>query len=439
MANGFSGDFASSGILPGGADGEYGKGNSKTFVIVCVVLAVIGLAAAAFATIFFFAPNETQKKYDFAEEQMKAGYCRDAVLLFEELHNFKDADYKASKAKLLALNEMLKNSQFEDVVNYSSQLRDKDWNITSGDVDLQNQVKFGLAGYYYQQEDYLAALEICRQLEGVPGCQEMVKACEENLGGKEYFAFKDREKRSVMTFGRFEQDNNASNGPEPIEWYVAANVDNKDGIYLLLYSKYCLDCRPYQNKKPFTDWKNCSLRKWLNNDFYNKAFSKQEREKIQTVEIRPDWNKFFNDNIAEVGKDSFFKTLSPREMKGPVSLDKVFIFASPELRYLDLDKGSYKTGKSIYKEVPTPYAVSRGAYLRGDTCWDWSRENYGGFGHELSPEDFIVSKPAVGGYGNFYADSAMVTVRPAILVAAKKKHLSGSGAGKASSSVPAGS
>ena len=45
---------------------------------------------------------------------------------------------------------------------------------------------------------------------------------------------------SVVTFGRYEQDNDLSNGPEPIEWTV---LDVRDGKSLLI-SRFGLECRP---------------------------------------------------------------------------------------------------------------------------------------------------------------------------------------------------
>ena len=44
---------------------------------------------------------------------------------------------------------------------------------------------------------------------------------------------------TTVTFGTYEQDGNASNGAEPIEWYV---LDEKDGKKLLV-SKYILDAQ----------------------------------------------------------------------------------------------------------------------------------------------------------------------------------------------------
>lgn len=64
-------------------------------------------------------------------------------------------------------------------------------------------------------------------------------------------------------FGAYEQDNNTANGKENIEWLV---LEVKDGKALVT-SKYALDCKPYNTSYTDVTWENCTLRRWLNNDF----------------------------------------------------------------------------------------------------------------------------------------------------------------------------
>ncbi len=61
-----------------------------------------------------------------------------------------------------------------------------------------------------------------------------------------------------------------------IEWLV---LDKKDNLFLLL-SKNCLEAKPYNEEFVKTVWENCSLRKWLNEDFLESAFSEDERKMI---------------------------------------------------------------------------------------------------------------------------------------------------------------
>lgn len=82
-------------------------------------------------------------------------------------------------------------------------------------------------------------------------------------------------------FGMYEQDNDESNGPEPIEWVILD--ENENGTLLL--SRYLLDCVQYNNERADVTWETCSLRSWMNNDFYNTAFSDEEKLSINAVNL----------------------------------------------------------------------------------------------------------------------------------------------------------
>ena len=85
-----------------------------------------------------------------------------------------------------------------------------------------------------------------------------------------------------VAMGTFEQDANASNGKEPIVWRVL----DKDGSKLLLLSEYVLDFQPYDDSAiGESDWHDCSLRKWLNEDFYENSFTASEKKQICETHI----------------------------------------------------------------------------------------------------------------------------------------------------------
>ncbi len=88
-------------------------------------------------------------------------------------------------------------------------------------------------------------------------------------------------KGDCVEFGRWEQDHHEDNGPEPIEWIVLDKIEGQ----LLLLSSDCLAGKAYHTESfaPVT-WETCSLRKWLNEDFLNTAFSETERAWIPVVE-----------------------------------------------------------------------------------------------------------------------------------------------------------
>ncbi|MCR5061505.1 MAG: DUF6273 domain-containing protein [Saccharofermentans sp.] len=84
---------------------------------------------------------------------------------------------------------------------------------------------------------------------------------------------------NYITFGHYEQDEDESNGPEPVDWIILSEEDGR----MLVISRYILDWQPYNTEMTDVTWETCSIRKWLNEDFINAAFSASEQEQILTV------------------------------------------------------------------------------------------------------------------------------------------------------------
>ncbi len=127
-----------------------------------------------------------------------------------------------------------------------------------------------------------------------------------DTGSTDASGFSKAKTGDIIVFGSYEQDNNTENGKEPIEWIVLSNDDKE----LLVLSKYALDCQPYNTK--FTDitWEECSLRKWLNSDFYNAAFSASEKKLIKTTKLKNNDNPVYGTEYGSKGgndtKDNVF-------------------------------------------------------------------------------------------------------------------------------------
>ena len=84
-------------------------------------------------------------------------------------------------------------------------------------------------------------------------------------------------------FGNYWQNDTNGDGKadqndekEPIKWRVLS-VDGNDAFLL---SDMALDTKPYNEEKKFATWENCTLRKWLNDSFYNVAFTDKEKNVI---------------------------------------------------------------------------------------------------------------------------------------------------------------
>ena len=137
-----------------------------------------------------------------------------------------------------------------------------------------------------------------------------------------------------LTLGEYEQDNDTSNGKEDIEWLVVAKDDSK----VLVVSKYILDVEPYHNDEGDITWENCTLRQWLNDDFYNEAFSASEQTMIPEVLVSADVNPSYD---TDPGNDTY---------------DKVFLLSVDEVcDFYD----AIGVDSQEYEFEASPYAISK--------------------------------------------------------------------------------
>ena len=186
----------------------------------------------------------------------------------------------------------------------------------------------------------------------------------------------------MITFGKYEQDNNPDNGPEPIEWIV---LDAQDGKVLLL-SRYGLETKPYNTEFTDVTWETCTLRFWLNNEFLNAAFNGEEQAAILITAV---------DNSDAQGHSDYDTS------GGNDTEDQIFLLSFAEAnRYLD-DRTS---PHAIV--VPTAYAIATGTETYKDgTASGWLLRSPG------YEQDYAAT------YGSFYygcsVDDATVAVRPA--------------------------
>lgn len=84
----------------------------------------------------------------------------------------------------------------------------------------------------------------------------------------------------IISFGKFEMDNDTANGYDDISWLV---IDENDSGILVI-SKYCLTCQETSGDG-YNTWENSVARKWLNDTFYKDVFTAEERRKIKKATI----------------------------------------------------------------------------------------------------------------------------------------------------------
>lgn len=184
-----------------------------------------------------------------------------------------------------------------------------------------------------------------------------------------------------VTFGRYPQNNGDT--PDPIEWLVL----DKDDDTALLISRFCIDCKPFHPKPVAILWSDCDLRKWLNDDFLNQAFTFDEQRRIAVSNI------YTGDNL-EYGTKGCGETF-----------DQVFCLSIEEAY-------EYFASNDERKCQPTIYAVSHNVWKgHAGNCFFWLRSP----GSIAGDAAGVLSRGAVASDGNGVNLDGNV-VRPALRI-----------------------
>ena len=213
--------------------------------------------------------------------------------------------------------------------------------------------KYNAAVALMNNKKYDEAITAFEAMDGYKDSENRLENCYIGKYGEEKWnKIKNIKVGDTYTFGAYEQDNSTSNGKEAIEWTVL----DKDGMFLLLISKQALDFQQYNTSYTDVTWESCSLRKWMNGTFLNKAFNAEEQAQIQNTTVSADKNPKYNTN------------------PGNATTDKVFLLSINEVeKYFNSDEAR--------KCAPTAYAKAQGAYTSDSyktasgaaTCWWWLR------------------------------------------------------------------
>lgn len=152
----------------------------------------------------------------------------------------------------------------------------------------------------------------------------------------------------TVIFGSYPQGENGE--VEPIEWIV---LDIDENGYYVLISNYGLDAKQYNKVYVAITWENCSLRTWLNDEFYNIAFSTEEKTKIKATHV------VNNDNF-EYGTSG-----------GNDTEDNVYLLSIDEItQYYGITQEQCKQENEMLYCRPTEFAKINGA-----EPWDHTQHN----------------------------------------------------------------
>ena len=335
----------------------------KQKIIVSVIISVT-CVIMAFVVILttLIIPNG---KYTNAIVFMDEGKYTDAITIFEEIDWYKDSAVKIEESKTAILNEKYTNAV---------SLMEK------GDLDK--------------------AYDIFVELNNHKDSNKMVSKVR-LLKSKE--SLKNIKVGNYIKFGMYEQDNNKSNGKEYIDWLVLDIKDEK----ALVISKYLLDEQEYHTEYEPVTWENCTLRKWLNNEFVNNAFTLAEKEIIPIVTVSADKNPEYNTKTGNATTDKAFLLSFTEIVKYMSNIEKAGDTSATQYA---ISKADYIDNKNPNYWLRTPGETQKSAmYMSNDEYISYDAYISGAFDHigNVSLYDVI---------GNDSVVSNDIPVRPAMWI-----------------------
>ena len=285
----------------------------------------------------------------------------------EILDAAKEAEYNAARSK-------------EKLLGYTSRAQiESDLEAALDAIDDLERQKLGT----YQSGGYaLSFSSAVAQYKERPGVAALV---DQKLGAAGPCYLAQFGLREVVSFGQYPQKGDA---PEPIRWLVGGEKqqEKKSGS-LLLVSLDALDCKPF-DESGSTDWKTSSLRRWLNGEFLERAFTPAQQSLLMSSSDDKAW-------------------LLDRD-----GVDRAFALT-----------WVFSGHRSVMSCTPTPYAQKMGAWTKDGVCAWWVNEpcrlkddsdKAGRRGILVFPPVNYTGKPEDDwGYGA-EPDMTVVGVRPAI-------------------------
>lgn len=350
----------------------------KKRTAIIVVAAVIAAVTLILLLTQVIIPSINYRK---AESLRNAGQYEDAVTVFSRLGDYRDARrqiyatyYAEGEAKRDAADwagamEAFANAAYYDYEDSITQI---------------TETKYQQAKSLMEAKDYLGAATIFITISDYKDVNALLAKDDKMIEATVDLKFVG----NYVTFGSYPQ---TADGDDmtAIEWLVLA----REGKKALLISRYGLDVQEYHTTYGTAiTWQTCSLRRWLNSTFLNKAFTATEQSAILVTTV---------DNSKDQGYSGYSTD------GGNNTEDKVFLLSYAEAnKYLGI---SEECNEELSIEA-TAYAKKQGAYADDNdkTAW-WLRSP----GKAKGTATFVASLSSIG-FKN--VDDSDLAVRPALWV-----------------------
>lgn len=150
----------------------------------------------------------------------------------------------------------------------------------------------------------------------------------------------------LITMGSYEQDNDLTNGAEPIQWRVLKVEEDK----VLVITQQGLDTHAFQEGSMAAAWADSSIRLWLMNSFVPAAFTAEELSHVLTTAVSTPKHPDYDTD------------------PGPDTMDQLFLLSVQEAT-------EYFDGNADRRLEATAYAIANGTWssMLGGGAWWWLR------------------------------------------------------------------
>lgn len=311
----------------------------KRLIVSFVSIAVIAIGIATYIKVI-----NPMIKYNKAQRLYNEGDYSDAEKEYASLGNYKDSETKKQLSNAQNLYQesvaLSENSDLQgafEKINATLSITDKlpdEYGKELGEKASADKTElyYRSAKIYMDKNKYKDAIECLKNSQGYKDSDELLRSVtykyairlknkKEYVAAMNYFENVSDYKDSVdlyydclygewkktdavtcITYGKYEQDNNSENGPEPIAWIIL-KMDKKKH-HMLLVSRIPIERMTFMkyDVQSSLSWTESSVRKWLNKDFYNESFSDDEKTRIIKTVLKT--NK--PDNKIEETKDYIY-------------------------------------------------------------------------------------------------------------------------------------
>lgn len=278
------------------------KKEKRIWLIATILVAVIGIFQVEIYTISSSYTREKERKYKEAQILQEREMYGDAIEIYGSLHGYEDSKVRIEECTTLQEDAEVK-SKYESAVKLFENQQYLEAATLFGEIkDYEDAPEREKESYYKYGESCVAGVDYESAYAAFKAAGNYGDAAQK----AEEYQFATVDVGDTLTFGTYEQDGDKENGSEEITWIVVGKEDDK----ILLISEKILEVLPFQTEKTETlNYETSTIRKFVNETFYNEAFTDEEKSKIISYRMKEE-----DANGNEIGNSDNYVFLPTKKM-----------------------------------------------------------------------------------------------------------------------------